>query len=217
MKRSAKTRSFEPGMARVNLLPEALRLRHVVRRRVRGWSISVFAMAVLFGLGWHIVNSEARELRDIRALLREERAGIRREQQRTSQIVKRAEDLRFQEQILQALRRKQSASVKLALVASSLPDNALLRHIEFAVVSDAAKPNTPAPIGGKPGKPALPAPPPPRELRVEGFAADYEVLAGFLRKLKSSLADEVQLVKSNAEPLGKSTGFEFGIACRSRK
>lgn len=192
---------------RINLLPEALRVVQVARRRRRHWLAMLAVAAVTVGGVWLWSRTRTVELERLRATLLAEQAHIRQEQKHGAMLAARMEVLDRRQAALDAMRATESWSTHLGELAVTVPDQVVLRSIQILPVETraAAESSTHNESTTRVGT----------AVQIEGYAADHRVLAAFLSGLQeANLFHEISLVRSAAAPGSASGCLGFGIACR---
>jgi len=191
----------------VNLLPEAVRVAQVGRRRMEAWAAVLALAAMMAGGVWLWSRTRNAELRHVRAVLAEGLADIRLQEKQRLALAARAEVLAKRQSILDQMRARESWATRLAELAAAVPDQAVLCRIE--TVAAARKPAAGAASGEAPWGP------PPVDVQLEGYAADHQVLASFLHRLQASgTYREVWLVRSSAAKTGPAECLDFAVVCR---
>ncbi|TWT41170.1 Fimbrial assembly protein (PilN) [Phycisphaerae bacterium RAS1] len=204
----AATRASAGSATTINLLPQSIRLRAVIRRRSRTWMavLSVTAAAVLAAgqWSWQVTRDAAAQ----RKALLTQRVRMRESQRAAAAAQLRHDALLREERALLHLRTRDSCAALLLAIAEAVPDEAVLRRVQWQAA--AAVPSQRAPT-------SAPAGPPPVEtsVRIEGYAASYEAVTRLLERLSSGGAfREVRLAGSGDEGLQGARVTSFAVVVR---
>ena len=197
-RRGRRTVVGEPPQ--INLLPDAVRTRHTVRRLLRAWSIGLGVGAAVVALGAFGVAATGAGGAQLQSQVRAQRAQIQLEEAATRQMAADAARLVRARDALVAGRARESAAVLLRTLAGAVPDDAALRTLDVVPSLTA---------GAEPQKAQ-----PGQELKLTGLALEYAAVGEIQERLRrSGLYREVTLVRAEANR-APGAAFDFSIACR---
>lgn len=209
------------AVARVNLLPEAARVRLVRRARTRFWCGTVAAAALVALTGWRISTRTSSELEAAQRQLAAVQGRIHEESRRAAALAARFKSARERRALLAGVCASEPWAPHLARLALAVPHDVYLTQIAIDATrkpapppADAAPPRgRPAPAGPQPAPP--PPPPPVAELRITGVAAEHAAVTTFVANLQQAgCFRSVELTRSAAAGSGAARVFEFAILCR---
>ena len=195
--------------ARVNLLPEAVRLRNAARPRGRSWCIVFCATAMVSGLAWQWSSRYSGEVRTADSELENTLAELHRQKKLASTINLRGVEVQKRYAILEAMCGPQPWSPRVAIIARSVPPGMVLTRFNLASRSDG-----PDKRDAEPPKDSAAAPQARDEILIDGYTLAHVDIAMFLRRLKESrLFSRVDLVRSVRESKQEQVVLSFGISC----
>lgn len=194
---------------RVNLLPEAVRLRNAARSRGRNWCIVFAATAMVSGLAWQWSSRYGGEVRAADSELEKVLADVHRQKNLASAINLRAVEVQKRYAILEAMCGPQPWSPRVAIIARSVPPGMVLTRFNLTSRSDG-----PRKRDADPPKDSAAAPELGDEILIDGYTSAPVDIATFLRRLKESrLFNRVDLVRSVRESKQERVVLSFGISC----
>jgi Tfp pilus assembly protein PilN len=207
-----------PAVARVNLLPEAARVRLVTRRRTRCWCAAAGMAALLTFVGWRVSSHTSTELEAAQRQLAAVQAQIRNESRRAAALAARIRIARERRALLAGVCTAQTWAPHLAQVALAVPPDAYLTRITIDATRTAAPPpSTRASATREAPAPATPpaSPLPVHELHIDGVAADHAAVTTFVANLQQAgCFQSIELARSTASGSGPARVLEFAIVCR---
>lgn len=203
-------------MAKINLIPESVRVTQAQHVRLKRWALSsaVAAGALLAALATDgLRRAKAGELHTRSERLGSELKAIRADLQ---SVTAEANEVLLQIERANALRSKRAWSGMFAVIASCLPADCWLASV--ATNPDAPKGRSiraKAPAQAEPGEQqravTIDA---PRALRISGYAPEASAPHAFVTALKDTqLFTRVVLQGSQREPVFDGSYFRFELAC----
>lgn len=189
----------------INLLPQAIRLRAVLRRRSRAWMLTLGITAAATLAAWQWSWQVKRDGAAQRKSLLTQQVRLREAQRSVAAAQLRHDALERQQRALLALRARDSCTALLLAIADALPDAAALRRVQWSA----------APSPGLQRPPAGATAPTESVIRIEGYAASYDVVTRFLTRLRGAdLFREVRLSGSGEELIGNARVNSFVLVGR---